>query len=162
MGEDLHKLWAPWRMEYIRRPKDDKNGCILCNKLTDLEEGLLIHKGETAFIVMNLYPYNNGHVLICPNEHISDFDELNPHVQVEVMTLTSRLMKFMKKEMNAEGFNMGANQGKAGGTGIDEHFHMHIVPRWVGDTNFMPIIGHTKVQVDGLKETCDLLKKAFI
>ena len=110
---------------------------------------------------MNLYPYNNGHVLISPIDHISNFDELSEKTQLEIMNLSSKLMRFMKIEMNADGFNMGANIGKAGGAGIDEHFHLHVVPRWNGDTNFMPIIGHTKVQVDGLKETHQFLKKNF-
>jgi ATP adenylyltransferase len=156
----MEQLWAPWRMEYIKRDDTPVDKCVLCSKL-DIDDGLLVHKGKSAFVMMNLYPYNNGHIMISPIHHISDFDELPVETQTEIMKFSSILMRFMKKEMNAEGFNMGANIGKAGGAGIDEHFHLHIVPRWNGDTNFMPIIGHTKVQVDGLIETCTLLKKAF-
>ena len=161
MNKNLNKMWAPWRMEYIRNPKDSENGCILCNKLINKEEKLLVYKGEFSFVIMNLYPYNNGHIMICPNEHISDFDELDLNVQIEIMNLSSKLIRFIKKKMNAEGFNLGANQGIAGGAGIDEHFHLHIVPRWIGDTNFMPVLGHAKVQVDTLENTCEILKEAF-
>ena len=156
----MEQLWAPWRMEYIKRTDTPPSDCVLCDKLNDTD-GLLVYKGERAYVMMNLYPYNNGHVMISPLHHISDFDELPVETQTEIMNLTTTLMRFMRKEMNAEGFNIGANIGKAGGAGIDEHFHFHVVPRWNGDTNFMPVIGHTKVQVDGLKETCELLKKAF-
>ena len=156
----MKQLWAPWRMEYIKHTDRLSTDCILCDKLDDTD-GLLVHKGERAYVMMNLYPYNNGHVMISPIHHISDFDELPVETQTEIMNLATILMRFMRKEMNAEGFNMGANIGKAGGAGIDEHFHFHVVPRWNGDTNFMPVVGHTKVQVDGLKETCELLKKAF-
>ena len=99
--------------------------------------------------------------MILPFLHVSSFDELSNKIQMEIMNLSTILMKHMRKEMNAQGFNMGANIGEAGGAGIAEHFHLHIVPRWSGDTNFMPVLGHTKVQVNGLKETCELLKKAF-
>ena len=156
----MKQLWAPWRMEYIKHTDRLPSDCILCDKLDDAD-GLLVHKGERAYVMMNLYPYNNGHVMISPIHHISDFDELPVETQTEIMNLATILMRFIRKEMNAEGFNMGANIGKAGGAGIDEHFHFHVVPRWNGDTNFMPVVGHTKVQVDGLKETCELLKKAF-
>ena len=156
----MEQLWAPWRMEYIKRTDTPVSDCVLCDKLNDTD-GLLVHRGERAYVIMNLYPYNNGHVMISPIQHISDFDELPIETQTEVMNLATKLMRFMRKEMNVEGFNMGANIGKVAGAGIDEHFHLHVVPRWNGDTNFMPVVGHTKVQVDGLKETCELLKKAF-
>ena len=156
----MKQLWAPWRMEYIKRKDTTSSDCVLCYKENQDDE-LIVYKGERAYVMMNLYPYNNGHVMISPTYHISDFDELPVETQIEIMNLATTLMRFMRKEMDAEGFNMGANIGKAGGAGIDEHFHFHVVPRWHGDTNFMPVIGHTKVQVDGLKETCQLLKKAF-
>ncbi len=156
----MKQLWSPWRMEYIKRKDDSSSNCALCENIND-KNGLLVHKGDYAYVMMNLYPYNNGHIMVAPLNHTADFDELSIDIQVEIMNMSTILMKFMRKEMNAEGFNMGANIGKAGGAGIDDHFHLHVVPRWNGDTNFMPILGHTKVQVDGLKETCKLLKKAF-
>ena len=156
----MKQLWAPWRMEYINSKKEESSSCVLCES-TEKNNDLVIYRGENAFAMMNLYPYNNGHVMILPFHHVSSFDELSNKTQMEIMNLSTILMKHMRKEINAQGFNMGANIGEAGGAGIAEHFHLHIVPRWSGDTNFMPVLGHTKVQVNGLKETCELLKKAF-
>ena len=153
-------LWSPWRMEYIKRPKGDITGCILCNAI-DKQNDLLIHQTDALFVIMNLYPYNNGHVMVCPKEHIADFDEISNNTQIQILSTISKITKFMKSNMKAEGFNIGANIGKAAGAGIHNHFHMHIVPRWSGDTNFMPAIGNTKVQISTLQETCKFIKKAF-
>ena len=153
-------LWSPWRMEYVKRPKNNSKECILCNEIKD-DSNLIIHKTDELFVIMNLYPYNNGHIMVCPIKHISNFDRLNPNIQTDMMLFVTKIIKFMKTEMSAEGFNIGANIGKAAGAGIHNHFHMHVVPRWVGDTNFMPIIGKTKVQISTLYETCEFLKKAF-
>jgi len=153
-------LWSPWRMDYINRPKEKKSGCVLCQYKTKNDK-LVIHRTRDSFIVMNLYPYNNGHVMICPMDHVSDFNKLNNKFRLEMLSHISLITDFMKKEMGAQGFNVGANVGGAAGAGIDDHFHMHIVPRWNGDTNFMPVIGNTKVQVSTLIETCNLIKQAF-
>ena len=156
-------LWAPWRMEYIRAPKPIGNKCIFCEKSNSDEDdkNLIIFRGEYSFILLNLFPYNNGHVMVSPYEHNSEFHTLDQSTQIEMMQLSSKLMKIMKTEMNAQGFNFGANFGSVAGAGIKEHVHLHIVPRWEGDTNFMPVIGHTKVQVDSLKETHQLLKSFY-
>mgnify|MGYP002006583392 CR=1 FL=1 len=158
-----NNLWSPWRMDYIRSPRPNQNGCIFCEKSKSKKnnKNLIIHRGENSFILLNLYPYNNGHVMVAPYEHQPDFDKLNIDTQIEMMNFSSKLMKIMKDKMNAEGFNFGANFGSAAGAGIKEHLHLHIVPRWEGDTNFMPVLGHTKVQVDGLKETHKFLKSLF-
>ncbi len=160
----MDKLWAPWRMEYIRAPKpSDSHECIFCEKSGDTRdlENLIIFRGEYCFVLMNLYPYNNGHLLIAPYEHACDFDKLESGTQLEMMQLVSRSIRILRSVMKAEGFNMGANLGDVAGAGIKEHLHFHVVPRWKGDTNFMPVLGHTKVQVDGLAETCKLLRKEF-
>ncbi len=159
----MDRLWAPWRMEYIRTPKEGEAGCIFCDKSKSAndKENLVVFRGEHSFALMNLYPYNNGHLLIAPFDHEAEFDRLAPGTQVEMMQVASRAMRIMRRVLRAEGFNFGANFGEAAGAGIKEHVHLHIVPRWKGDTNFMPIIGHNKVQVDGLSETCMLLKKEF-
>ncbi len=156
-------LWAPWRMEYIRAPKPESDDCILCGKIQnpDDEDSLVVHRGKTCFVVMNLYPYNNGHVMVVPYEHCSQFENLPLETQLEMMKLTSHTMEIMRDVMKAEGFNFGANFGQVAGAGIEEHLHFHIVPRWNGDTNFMPVLSHTKVQVDGLRETRKLLAKEF-
>ncbi len=157
----MDNLWAPWRIEYIRSEKED--GCIFCDKpqQDDDREMLILYRGPTAFIMMNLYPYNNGHLLISPYTHVNNSNELDAKERNEIMELADRSMAIMKKRLSTQGFNFGANIGRAGGAGIAEHIHFHIVPRWDGDTNFMPVIGYTKVQVDGLQETYDLLKPGF-
>ncbi|UCH64192.1 MAG: HIT domain-containing protein [Fidelibacterota bacterium] len=149
-------------MEYIRTP-EMADECIFCDKpAADKDrENLIVYRGQHAFLMMNLYPYNNGHVLVAPYRHVSEFDGLEPHVQLEMLDLVSRAMTIMRGEMQAGGFNFGANIGTAAGAGIEEHVHLHLVPRWIGDTNFMPVIGAAKVQVQSLRETRDLLAAGF-
>ena len=156
-------LWAPWRMDYIKSPENNNNKCIFCEKSKSKKdnENLIIYRASECFILLNLYPYNNGHVMVSSYEHKSEFHLLKQSTQLEMMNLSSKLMNIMKIEMNAEGFNFGANFGAVAGAGIKEHVHLHIVPRWEGDTNFMPVLCHTKVQVDGLKETHQLLHSLF-
>lgn len=157
----MNKLWAPWRIEYIRQPKDD--GCIFCDKPQngDDREMLILHRGEFSFVLMNLYPYNNSHLMIAPYEHVDDPLQISSETKSEIMALTDQSMTIIKKLMNPDGFNFGANFGAAAGAGIEEHFHYHLVPRWRGDTNFMPVMGHTKVMVHGLQESYDELKPEF-
>ena len=157
----MKKLWAPWRMDYIRSPKEV--GCIFCNKSKSDKDrnNLILFRGTECFVLMNLYPYSNGHLMISPYNHTAETNELSDLCNLEIMSLASSSMSILKETMNAEGFNFGANYGKAGGAGIEEHLHYHIVPRWNGDTNFMPIIGHTKVMVEGLQESWDTLKPHF-
>ena len=159
----MDRLWAPWRMDYVAAPDKSSGGCVFCaaRDSDDDRESLVICRGESAFAIMNLYPYNNGHLLICPHDHAEQLEALAPSVQHEMLEIATRLMAIMREKMNAQGFNFGANFGAAAGAGIEEHLHLHIVPRWSGDTNFMPVLGHTKVQVQGLKETRDLLAKAW-
>ena len=163
VSKDLKYLWAPWRMGYIRTPKNKFAPCLFCDKakINDDEESLVVHRGEHAYVLMNLYPYNNGHLMIAPYEHEEAFDNLNSDTQVEMMKLSSESMAILRENLNADGFNFGANFGEVAGAGIKEHLHMHIVPRWIGDTNFMPVMGHTKVMIDGLKETQKQLSNAF-
>ncbi len=156
------RLWAPWRMEYVRAPKPAK-GCIFCDKPeadNDLEN-LLVFRGDRAFVMMNLFPYNNGHILIAPYAHVAGFDDLKSEVQLEMLQLVNRAMGIMRRELQAEGFNFGANIGIAAGAGIKEHIHLHVVPRWNGDTNFMPVLGDAKVQVQSLQDTRDVLARGY-
>lgn len=148
-------------MEYVKAPKDD--GCIFCDNPAqgDDREMLILYRGVHSFIMMNLYPYNNAHLMLAPYEHVDDPVELPAEAKREIVDLADRAMVILRKKMNAEGFNFGVNVGKAAGAGIEEHLHYHLVPRWVGDTNFMPVIGHTKTVVEGLKETYDSLKPEF-
>ncbi len=157
----MNRLWAPWRMDYIRTPKED--GCVFCNKhqSTKDRENLLLFRGEESFVLMNLYPYSNGHLMISPYKHTSNTNDISSIGNQEIMFLTNKSMEIIKNTMGADGFNIGANLGKAAGAGIEEHLHFHIVPRWIGDTNFMPVVGNTKVMVEGLQETWDSMKPQF-
>ena len=157
----MKKLWAPWRIEYIRSPKED--GCIFCDKPAgdNEREDLILYHGEKVFILMNLYPYNNAHLMIAPYIHVDNTEELDADTYKEIMVLADQSMAILKETMDAQGFNFGANIGAAAGAGIEEHIHFHIVPRWAGDTNFMPVLGHTKVEVQGLQECYDLLRPHF-
>ena len=157
----MKKLWAPWRIEYIRSPKED--GCVFCDKPAgdNEREDLILYHGEKVFILMNLYPYNNAHLMIAPYIHVDNTEELDADTYKEIMVLADRSMAILKETMDAQGFNFGANIGAVAGAGIEEHIHFHIVPRWAGDTNFMPVLGHTKVEVQGLQECYDLLRPHF-
>ena len=163
MADDAKYLWAPWRMGYIRTEKNEFGPCIFCDKslIGKDEENLVVHRGDSAYVLLNLYPYNNGHLMVTPNEHEKDFDKLAVDTQVEMMNLMSQSMSVLRSALNADGFNFGANFGEVAGAGIKEHLHLHLVPRWIGDTNFMPVMGHTKVMVDGLKETRTILADEF-
>ena len=157
-------LWAPWRMEYIRSKKQAGKECVFCTKSKEKEndqENLVLFRGNEAFVLMNLYPYNNGHLMITPYEHTDTLESLSQNCMSEIMYLTNQSMKIIQSILNSEGFNFGANIGKAAGAGIADHIHFHIVPRWNGDTNFMPVIGNTKVMVGGLLETYNELKTSF-
>ena len=160
----MDHLWAPWRMEYLKRKKNLEDGCVFCEKnISDgeLRDVLILHKGKEAFVVMNLYPYTNGHLLISPYKHTADINEISEFCNIEIMNLVNQSTNILKKVKGADGFNFGANFGKAGGAGIEEHIHYHIVPRWVGDNNFMPVVGNTRVMVEGLQESWDKLKPEF-
>ena len=158
----MDNLWAPWRMQYVRAPKKN-NGETFLKKLEDGndEENLVLFRGEHSFVCMNFYPYNNGHIMILPNNIVEKPEELDDVTQFEIMKIASLSMKIIREKMNAEGFNFGANIGASAGAGIAEHLHFHIVPRWKGDTNFMPVIGNTKVHVQGLNDTYVMLRPLF-
>ena len=153
----MDKLWAPWRIDYIRTKKEKDGVCIFCIKAKEINdrENLVLYRGELAFILMNLY------LMVCPYAHVGTTESLKKDCMSEIMVLADRTMDIFRKNMKAQGFNFGANIGVAGGAGIADHIHFHIVPRWVGDTNFMPVVGNTKVMVEGLLETYDELKPTF-
>lgn len=157
----MDKLWAPWRMEYIRKPPDPD--CIFCTKPQAAadRETLLLYRGGHCFVLMNLYPYNNGHLMIAPYQHSPSTHDLDPEAYREILWLADQSIRILEQTMRAQGFNFGANIGTAAGAGIEEHVHFHLVPRWVGDTNYMPVLGHTKVMVQGLQETWALLRPEF-
>ena len=155
------KLWAPWRMEYVSNPS--KKGNIFLEKAqqNNDRENLVLYRGKHSFVLMNLYPYNNGHLMVAPYEQYDDMTLLNSKTMLEIMEITKKSISILKNKLNSEGINFGLNMGKAAGAGIDEHLHFHIVPRWGGDANFMPILGHTEVIMQSLFDTYDLLKTGF-
>ena len=154
-------LWAPWRMDYISNPKKEKDIFIKKAKSKDDRENLVLYRGNNVFVVMNLYPYNNGHLLVVPYEVVDNPENLDSETLSEIMNISTTTMKILRERMNVDGFNFGANIGSASGAGIAEHLHFHIVPRWSGDTNFMPVVGQTKVHVQGLRDTYNDLVSLF-
>ncbi len=154
----MEKLWSPWRSNYIESFKDKtgKEECVFCiseSKDINDDESLLIYKGEYCYVMMNLYPYNNGHLMIIPYRHLSDFNSLSNEEKKEIMELQGMMIEALTKVMKPQGFNLGANIGKAAGAGIDQHLHFHVLPRWMGDTNFMPALGEVKVISQDLLKT---------
>ena len=150
-------------MEYIKNKEDKNKDCVFClkSKQKDDRENLVLFRGSSSFVLMNLYPYNNGHIMVCPYDHIDTTKFLSNESMTEIMMLADKSMDIFRNSMNAQGFNFGANIGISGGAGIADHIHFHVVPRWLGDTNFMPVLGHTKVMVDELINTYDKLKIEF-
>lgn len=146
----MDKLWSPWRSQYIEsfQTKGKNDDCIFCNAKDENESedrSLIVVKNKLTFTVLNLFPYNNGHLMVVPYRHINDYSALTPDELLEVFNEIGNAVTALKGSMNPEGFNIGANLGKAAGAGIDAHIHFHIVPRWNGDTNFMPALGEVKV-----------------
>ncbi len=140
----MQTIWAPWRIEYLTKERED--GCIFCKKPKEKKDrrNLILYRGKSGFIIMNRYPYSNGHLMAVPYRHIRELTQLNQKERLELMNLTTRCVEILK-DFKTEGFNIGMNIGKAAGAGIDDHVHFHVVPRWSGDTNFMPVIGNIKV-----------------
>tara|TARA_Y100000590_G_C15243322_1_gene834655 strand:- start:50 stop:547 length:498 start_codon:yes stop_codon:yes gene_type:complete len=157
----MDKLWAPWRIDYIRAPKYD--GCVFCSKheSENDQKNLVLFKGSSSFVLMNLYPYSNGHLMLAPYQHTSDPSKLSKETNLEIIEMANQSMEILRMVMKAEGFNFGANVGKVAGAGIEEHVHYHIVPRWSGDTNFMPVLGKTKVIMEALEASWDMLKPHY-
>jgi len=154
----MERLWSPWRSKYIDSMKDkiDDESCVFCNAATeqsDVETSLVIFRRDNIFTVLNLYPYNNGHLMVVPNRHISDLSEITIDEFAEITSQITLATEALKRLYSPHGFNIGANIGKAAGAGIDTHLHFHIIPRWNGDTNFMPIVGEVKVISHELFET---------
>jgi ATP adenylyltransferase len=155
------RIWMPERMAYIKgEGKDD--GCPFCTipSMSD-EDGLVVTRGEHVYVVLNLYPYNSGHVMVVPYRHVSDYPELTDGETDELASYTKTSMHVLRDASNAQGFNIGMNQGSVAGAGIAQHLHQHVVPRWGGDTNFMPVVGRTKVLPQLLRDTRQLLADAW-
>lgn len=158
------RIWAPWRLAYVKdASKDNEEQCIFCAKpqADDDEANLIVHRGEHAFVILNLFPYTNGHLMVAPYDHVGRLQELPPGTLAEMMALAQRAMDRLESVYDPHGYNVGFNQGRVAGAGVEHHIHMHVVPRWGGDTNFMPVIADTKVMPQTLEQSFEALKGAF-
>jgi len=158
--ENMKRVWAPWRMQYVTAKKDED--CFLCIKSKESrdKENYLVYRGKKAFVALNIFPYNNGHLMVSPYRHLVDFEELSDDESMEIVSLIKKSIAALKKLMKPDGFNVGANIGRVAGAG-ENHFHVHVVPRWLGDTNFMPVVAETKVISEHLQETYEKLSAVF-
>jgi ATP adenylyltransferase len=158
----MNQLWSPWRMEYIEN-NNKEEGCVFCNAqaVEDSAENLIAYRGERAYVILNRYPYTSGHLMVIPFTHVPSLEELDPETRAEMMELTSRCTTVLKSIYRPQGFNVGVNIGEAAGAGVLGHVHIHIVPRWKGDTNFMSAVGQTRVLPEALEDTYLRVQKEF-
>ena len=160
--DEFQRIWMPERMAYIKGEGKSDDSCVFCDlpKLPD-EEALIVARGDLVYVVLNLYPYNSGHVMTVPYRHVADYTDLADDETAELASYTKAAMQALRDAANAQGFNIGMNQGSVAGAGIAQHLHQHVVPRWGGDTNFMPVVGRTKVLPQLLRDTRRLLADAW-
>ena len=155
------QLWAPWRLEYIKQA-DEQPGCVFCDAAAgDDEERLVVRRGEGAFVLLNKFPYSSGHLMVAPFRHVGELAELTEGEAVEVHRLATQSLAALREVYGPEGFNLGWNLGRVAGAGVVDHIHLHVVPRWAGDTNFMPVLADVKVLPEHLLETRQRLADAW-
>ena len=154
----MERIWAPWRIQYIRQEKTE--GCILCEKPRQNEDtpNYILYRGDKNYIILNIYPYNPGHLMVTPYRHVASLEELTEEERNEHFEIVSRCIRSLRQVFNPDGFNIGVNLGKVAGAGIVDHFHTHIVPRWQGDTNFMPVLSEIRVIPESLDKIYQQLK----
>lgn len=154
-------IWAPWRIEYILGEKEA--GCFLCRMFAEQDDrsNLLLKRGKTCAVVMNRYPYTSGHLMVTPFRHLENLKDMTPEERLEMADLCIEAVEILKAELKPDGLNLGYNLGAAAGAGLKDHLHQHIVPRWVGDTNFMPVLADTRVMPQALLEQYDVLRPLF-
>ena len=160
----MERLWTPWRRAYLEGADSHSTGCFLCAHAADTahdREHLVLFRAASVFVVLNLYPYNSGHLMVAPYAHLGDFPRLEPATAAELMEVTQRAVDALRQVYAPDGFNLGMNLGKSAGAGVPDHLHMHVVPRWNGDTNFMPVVGETKVLPESLDQTYERLEPYF-
>lgn len=164
----MKHVFAPWRMEYIlsgndEKKEESKTGCIFCDfpEMDNDDKNHIIYRGKNCFVILNAFPYNPGHLMVVPYRHTCDFQSLTLEETTELFALTQKAHKVLTDLMQPDGFNIGMNIGRVAGAGIDKHLHMHIVPRWNGDTNFMPVLGDVRVVSEGLESTYKRLKEIW-
>ncbi len=161
----MRRLFSPWRMPYIGRDKaaEKAKGCVFCLALAEKDglENLILYRGKLAFIIVNRFPYTSGHLMVLPFQHAAKLDEVDEATRAEMMELINESVKVLTRVYKPGGFNLGANFGEAAGAGIEEHLHLHVMPRWVGDTNFISTVGETRVLPETLEETWQRVKAAW-
>ena len=160
----MERIWAPWRLEYVSdAAKDAEDACIFCAKPGegDDKSNLIVHRGERCFVILNLYPYTNGHLMVAPYEHVAALQDVEAEAIAEMMALAQRAISVLSDAYEPHGFNVGFNQGRVAGAGVEHHIHMHVVPRWGGDTNFMPVLAETRVMPQTLEQSYDALHGKF-
>jgi ATP adenylyltransferase len=158
------RIWAPWRLAYVKdADKDSEQGCIFCVKPRedDDEANLIVHRGERCFVILNLFPYTNGHLMVAPYEHAGSLADLDAETLAEMMALSQQAIRALDQAYGPQGYNVGLNQGRVAGAGVEHHIHMHVVPRWGGDTNFMPVLSDTRVMPQTLEQSYETLRGAF-
>jgi len=160
----LDHIWSPWRMTYIQNNNNNKEeGCVFCNALAqpDGDGNLIVARGHRAFVILNRYPYTSGHLMVVPMAHFPTLELLDPQTRAEMMELTTHATRVLQAQYHPQGFNLGMNIGEIAGAGIAEHVHMHIVPRWAGDTNFMSSVGETRVLPEALEDTYNRIRQEW-
>jgi ATP adenylyltransferase len=158
------RIWAPWRLDYVKdASKDSPDECIFCGKpAEDDDEGnLIVHRGERCFVILNKYPYTNGHLMVAPYEHVASLPDIDAETVAEMMSLAQMAMTSLERTYSPHGYNVGFNQGRVAGAGVEHHIHMHVVPRWGGDTNFMPVLADTRVMPQTLEQSYRALADTF-
>jgi ATP adenylyltransferase len=163
-GVATQRIWAPWRLSYVKdASKDKESGCIFCAALQagDDAASLIVHRGDRCFVILNKFPYTNGHLMVAPYEHVASLQELDQETLGELMALAQRSMNALETSYSPHGYNVGFNQGRVAGAGVEHHIHMHVVPRWGGDTNFMPVLGDTRVMNQTLEDSYETVREAF-
>jgi ATP adenylyltransferase len=159
----MEKLWAPWRMEYILDSKESGDECIFCDlpRQKNDEQNYIIFRSKLSFVMLNKFPYNNGHIMVIPYKHEADYTALDQDILADIQQLIQKSLIALKNCMEPHGYNVGLNLGRTAGAGIDAHLHYHIVPRWSGDTNFMPVLSDTKVISESLEKSWQKLSREF-
>lgn len=157
-----HRIWAPWRLRYVSTANKQAE-CVFCAKPGEDDDraALIVHRGNRCYVILNLYPYTSGHLMVAPFDHVGRLQDIEPEVMAEMMDLAQQAIRKMEEVYGPEGFNMGVNQGRVAGAGVEGHIHLHVVPRWAGDNNYMPVLADTRVMPQSLEETYDALEGGF-
>jgi ATP adenylyltransferase len=158
----LERLWSPWRLAYVSGSGEQPKTCVFCDAQADEDAAVLVlFRGATCFVILNLYPYNNGHLMVVPNRHVASLALATPDELAEMMRLTQAAEVVLSEAYRPQGLNVGMNLGRSAGAGIADHMHVHVVPRWTGDTNFMSVVGNVRVLPEDLEQTGNRLRPIF-